>query len=157
MSGAMRKRYNHWKRKRLSQEEAFEKEKEPWKIPKNPVENSKPVDKGSAEPQKAETPQVSDNRKEGAKRNRSDAKTPPEPSKRRKANPQAQMQDRTKGSPGEATVDSVKIGIVSQDYPGTKLSEEGLSQMGQSVKREIVEHSNGLIKPKFVKLPSMRA
>jgi hypothetical protein len=33
-SGAMRKRYNYWKKKRLSQEEAFDKFKELWKIPK---------------------------------------------------------------------------------------------------------------------------
>jgi hypothetical protein len=29
MSGAMRKRYNYWKKKGLSQEEAFDKAKEP--------------------------------------------------------------------------------------------------------------------------------
>jgi hypothetical protein len=147
MSGAMRKRYNYWKKKGFSQEEAFNKAKEPWKIPKNPVENPKPVDKGSEEPKKAETPQVPPYRKEGAKRNRAYAKTPPEPSKRKKAEPQAQMQDRTKGPPGGASVDSVKIGIASLDYPGTKLSEEELSQMGQSVERAIAEHSEGLIKP----------
>jgi Domain of unknown function (DUF4780) len=67
------------------------------------------------------------------------------------------MQDRTKGSPNGATADSVKIGIVSQDCPGTKLSEEELRQIGQSVERAIAEHSKGLIKPKFVKLPSLKA
>jgi hypothetical protein len=59
MSGAMRKWYNYWKKKGLSQEEAFDKAKEPWKIiPKNLVENPKPVDKGSEELKMAETPQV---------------------------------------------------------------------------------------------------
>jgi Domain of unknown function (DUF4780) len=62
------------------------------------------------------------------------------------------MQDSTKGPPGGATVDSVKIGIVLKDHSGTKLLEEELSQMGQSMERAIVEHSKGLIKPKFVKL-----
>jgi Domain of unknown function (DUF4780) len=67
------------------------------------------------------------------------------------------MQDRTKGPPGGAIVDSVKIGIVSQNYAGTKLSEEELSQMGQSVERAIAEHSKGLIQRKFIKLPKLKA
>jgi hypothetical protein len=54
-------------------------------------------------------------------------------------------------------VDSVKVGIVLQNYPGTKLSEEELRQIGQSVEKAIAEHSKGLIKPKFIKLPSLRA
>jgi hypothetical protein len=66
------------------------------------------------------------------------------------------MQDRTKSPSGGASVDSVKIGIASLDYPGTKLSEEELSQMGQSVDRAIAEHSKYLIKAKFVKLCKQR-
>jgi hypothetical protein len=69
-----------------------------------------------------------------------------------KSDPRAEMQDRSKGPPGGATVHSVKIGIVSQDYTRTKLSEEALSQMGRSVERAIAEHVKGLINPKFVRL-----
>jgi hypothetical protein len=41
----MRKRNNHWKKKGLSQEEAFAKAKKPWRIPKNSMVNPKLVDK----------------------------------------------------------------------------------------------------------------
>jgi hypothetical protein len=147
MGGAMRKRFLRLRKQGVPIDEAIEKAKIPLGPAITPA--TRPKSDKAKNPTKAKKVET--------------ARTPSsQPSRKRKRdititpNQKDKKRSKTSKPSFSAVAGSVKIGVVPNDYPATKLDMDSLNNIQKKVKTAICDESDGILKPTFLCRPFIK-